>query len=354
MLPSGTAEPHGVNIVAFQSTSLGPGQAIDSSDVGHDERAGRRRVFMWTWVMLSVLYFSWEAAAYRGIFAYLTEWQFDHIGQDLPTFTFGLLTTLVAWPALRLFRRKRTAQAELADDATDAQRSVADAREEFHDSIASVDAARDFMHYLLGFSAALLLATAVALLWTLALPRLEGPTRQVSIVGAEPAEGPAELVGTAGYGRIASFSRGILFIRRSELYAPILAFDGNRDNIRYFVEFSPDERQLIHSGSSLTRRRGILVRNDMPGALVRLYRYLGYYPAKRYFVLYASSATIRWPYYMIALQFGLGAAVFVVCALFQQRHMRKLLKLFEDRYGWPLDGKPQPTRRQRRSRSKRR
>ena len=321
-----------------------PGPPISESE----ERAGKRRAFLWTWVLVSVLYFSWESAAYRGIFAYLTEWQFDHIGQDLPTFTFGLLTTAAAWPALHLFRRRREDQQDLAEDATEAERAEALAREEFSDSLAAIDAARDYMHYLWGFTAALLLAAIVALLWTLALPRLEGPTRSVDIAGAEPKEGPAELVGTVAYGRIASFSRGILFVRRSELYAPILPPGGKRSDIRYFVEFSPDERALIHSGASLTRRRGILVRNDLPGALVRLYRYLGYYPATRYFVLYASSQTIRWPYYMIAAQFILGALTFVISALFQQRHLGKIVRIYQETY----EGRPEQPKSGRRRRRK--
>lgn len=323
-----------------------PGEA----DVEREQRVSKRRVFMWTWVLLTVLYFSWEAAAYRGIFAYLTEWQFDHIGQDLPTFTFGLLTTLVSWPALRLFRRKRSPREEADAGLSDSQRALADQRSELDDSVSAVEAARDFMHYLGGFTAALLVATVAALLWTLALPRLEGQARSVAVTGVDPGEGPAELVGTMDYGRIASFSRGILFLRRSELYAPILPPDGTRRDIRYFVEFSPEERGLIDGGSSLSRRRGILVRNDLPGALVRLYRYLGYYPASRYYTLYASSETIRWPFYMIALQFALGAAVFLLAAALQGLHVRRLLKRFRDYYGWPLDRGPAPIRR-RRSRS---
>lgn len=282
----------------------------------------KRRLLLWAWVFTVVLYFSWEAATYSGLFAYLTEWQFDHIGQDLPTFTFGLLTTLLAWPALRLFRR-RARRAE--DDEEDGA-----ARALQNDVAAAIDSSRDYFHWLSGFAAALGLAAAAALAYTLTLPTLEGSVREVRLSGiAEPAEGPVALVGTIGYGRVASFSRGILFLRRSELYAPVMPPGARRVGIRYFVEFNPDERAEIHGGIGLTRRRGILVRNDMPGALIRLYRYLGYLPADRYYVLYASAKTIRWPYYIFALQFGLGALVFAVAALFQRRHLGRIARAGE-------------------------
>jgi len=282
-------------------------------------------------VIAVVLYFSWEAAAYRGLYAYLAEWQFDHIGQDLPTFTFGLLTTLFAWPALRLFGRRRRRRS-LPRNATPAQRAAYAAQAERRDHDAALDAARDYKHFLYGFAGALAFAAAVALIWPLFLPQVSPNAREISIADANPPEGAVRLSGTVDYGRIASFSRGILLVRRSELYAPIIPA-GTNGPIRYFVEFSPDERTGIRDGASLKHRAGILVRGDLPGALVRLYRYLGYDIDEPYYVLYASSMTMRWPYYMIALQFGIGAIVFVLVGLVQRRHVKLRARDYEHRFG---------------------
>jgi hypothetical protein len=41
-------------------------------------------------------------------------------------------------------------------------------------------------------------------------------------------------------------------------------------------------------------------------------------------VLYASAETIRWPYYLVAIQFAIGGLGFLVCALFQRRRAGRL------------------------------
>jgi hypothetical protein len=278
-------------------------------------------MLLWAWVLAVVLYFSWEAVSYRGLSAFVAEWQFAHLGQDLPTFNFGVLTTLFALPALYLFRRRTSAVSGEADARPTDLTEAADAR---RDAEAGVDRARDYMHFLFGFALAMALGAVAALSWTLLLPRLDAAPRIVSIAAGDPGEGPAQLSGTVSYGRIASFSRGVLALRRTALYAPIVPPGGRDEPIRYFVEFLPTERADIRSGATITHRRGILVRNDLPGALRRLYNYLGYRTAPRYYVLYASSATIRWPYFVVAMQFAMGAFGFVVVALFQRRRLRSL------------------------------
>jgi hypothetical protein len=68
----------------------------------------------------------------------------------------------------------------------------------------------------------------------------------------------------------------------------------------------------------------VLVRSDLPGALIRLYRYLGYRPAADYHVLYVSPITLRWPYYVVASQFLIGGLLFFVSAFWQRYHLRRL------------------------------
>jgi hypothetical protein len=283
----------------------------------------RRRVWLWLWVLVVVLYFAWEAVSYRGLFSIIAEWQFNHFGQDLPTFIFGALTTIFAWPALYLFRRRVLVE-ESAADGNPADPDAIDLPAARRDAEAAEDAARDYMHFLFGFTVAMILAAAVALAWTLLLPKPEGPTQPIAVTGALPKEGPAQMVGTVQYGRIASFSRGILFLRRTALYAPVISPRDATGEIRYFVEFRPSERADISNGGTISHRRGILVRNDLPGALERLYRYLGYITSDRYYVLYASAETIRWPYYLVAIQFAIGGLGFLVCALFQRRRAGRL------------------------------
>lgn len=288
-----------------------------------------RLTVLWLWVLVVVLYFAWEAATYRGLFAILAEWQFDRLGQDLPTFNFCLLTMALAWPALLILRRRRVTDEEAAEYARD--HNIPD--DELDDDAWEREAqlalfsAQDYMHFLLGFGAALGVAALVALLWTFTLPtgNEQPKTFTPSVVGGPvPQEGTARMEGSVRYGRIASFNRGILFFNRTALFAPIIPPKGSDGRVQYFVEFLPVERPDIAAGDTISHRTGILVHADLPGALVRLYRYLGYHPTEHYYVLYASAATIRWPYYIIAAQFVLGGLLFAATGLGQWRHVRKL------------------------------
>lgn len=317
-----------------------PATRLSSAMSARTAPDGRRRAIpphlaiMWAWVLLVVLYFAWEAATYRGFFAILAEWQFDRLGQDLPTLNFCLLTMALAWPALAILRRRRLSKEE---DRV----AVAHAHAHHHDldederadeqwereAQLALFSAQDYMHFLFGFAAALGIAALVAVLWTFTLPTGREPPKSFTpsaLNAPEPQEGAARIEGAVRYGRIASFNRGILFFNRTALFAPILPPNGGDGRVRYFVEFLPVERPDIAAGSTISHRTGILVHSDLPGALVRLYRYLGYHPVEHYHVLYASAATIRWPYYIIAAQFLLGALLFAATGLGQMRHVRQL------------------------------
>lgn len=315
---------------------------VDEWDDEQDEASVKRGRFrlqlLWLWVFVVVLYFSWESAAYRGLFAIIAEWEFDRLGQDLPTFNFVLLTMLFSWPALSILRRRRAREMMIDEEdqdiidayGGDSEEAIARAymeQEERRETTLALYAARDYMHYLFGFTAALWIAAIVSLLWTLTLPNsMEHPRNYApnSLQSAKPVEGAARFNGTLRYGRIASFGRGILFARRTSLYAPLFPPRGSDGRIRYFVEFLPAERPDIRSGAMITHRTGVLVRSDLPGALIRLYRYLGYQPSTDYYVLYVSLLTMRWPYYIIAAQFMLGGLVFFGSGLWQRRHLRRL------------------------------
>jgi hypothetical protein len=292
-------------------------------------RLSPRLAVMWLWVLIVVLYFAWEAASYRGLFAMLSEWQFDRLGQDLPTFNFCLLTMSLAFPALLILRRRHVTDEEAAEYARD--HNIPD--DELDDDAWEREAqlalfsAQDYMHFLLGFGASLSIAAIIALLWTLTLPSGAEPPKSFTpsaLNAPAPAEGSARIEGSVRYGRIASFNRGILFFNRTALFAPIIPPQDSGGRVRYFVEFLPVERPDLAAGATISHRTGILVHSDLPGALVRLYRYLGYHPVERYYVLYASAETIRWPYYIIAAQFLLGGLLFAATGLGQWRHVRQL------------------------------
>lgn len=304
-----------------------------------EEEGGRALQLLWVWVCGVVLYFAWEAAAYRGLFAYVSEWEFDRLGQDLPTFNFTILTMLLAWPAFLLLgrfrdRRLRDAEEDAAVDQVEpldeeaAARALVEQDKRHNNRLAMINA-RDYMHFLFAFTAALWFAALLILLWAMGLPdSTDDPKRYTPAAlfakDQHPQEGAARLEGTLHYGRISSFGRGVLFARRTALYAPLIPPEGSDGRIKYFIEFLPAERPDIHSGGIINHRDGVLIRADLPGALIRLYRYLGYRPAPNYHVLYVSPVTVRWPYFVIASQFLTGGLLFFLSAFWQRYHLRRL------------------------------
>jgi len=304
-----------------------------------DEEGGRALQMLWLWVFAVVLYFAWEAAAYRGLFAYVSEWEFDRLGQDLPTFNFTILTMLLAWPAFALLARFR--DRKLRDEAEEtpveapvildeeAAATLLARQQRDHQNRLAMITARDYTHFLFAFTASLWFAAALVLLWAQGLPDdTDHPNvytpASLFANNQRPVEGAAKLEGTLHYGRISSFGRGIMFARRTALYAPLIPPEGSDGRIHYFIEFLPAERPDIRSGGIITHRDGVLVRADLPGALIRLYRYLGYRPAADYHVLYVSPITLRWPYFVIAAQFLIGGLLFFFSAFWQRYHLRSL------------------------------
>jgi hypothetical protein len=272
--------------------------------------AKSRARFLWIWVVIVALYFLWEAASYTGLFARAAEWQLAHLGRYLPTLTFGLLVLLFGSPALLLFRRRR----RRADDVPPPASAV-------------VTVGTRFMRFLFWIAGALAAAAVVALIWTLILPSASGTLRDV-VLGTPsaraPSEGATRLTGVIVYKRTAAFTQGLLVMRRGARYAPVFPPVEHDNVIRYFIELAPQDHVQPRMADAVVTRTGTLVRDNLPGAVVRLFRYVGYRVATPHYVLYASPLTMRWPYYVAAIEFALGALLFLIVGLFQRRHVRRL------------------------------
>jgi hypothetical protein len=272
--------------------------------------AKSRARLLWIWVVIVALYFLWEAASYNGLFARAAEWQLAHLGEYLPTLTFGLLVLLFGSPALLLFRRRKRAADEAPAPAT-----------------AVVTVGARFMRFLFWIAGALAAAALASLLWTLTLPSSSGVPRDIVLGTASdraPSEGPARITGAIVYKRTAAFTQGLLVMRRGARYAPVFPPVEHDNVIRYFIELAPQDHVQPRMADAVVTRTGTLVRDNLPGAVVRLFRYVGYRVATPHYVLYASPLTMRWPYYVAAIEFALGALLFLIVGLFQRRHVRRL------------------------------
>lgn len=270
------------------------------------------------WVFLVTLYFAWESSTYRGLYALLSEWQLDWFGHYLPVLTFAFLVLLFGCPAAWLLRSPHEPGKQLPPGDIGGS--------------AAIIAGMNFRRTLLGFAGGLGAAAIGCLLWTLTLPRMETPRRLITAeapVGQPLARGPALLRGEILYTRTSAFTQDLLFTRRGVRFAPLVAPGNQAPSIRYFVELSPAGDEAQPPADMVSTRSGILMRSGLPGSIVRLYRYAGYRIEQPYYVLFASSLTMRWPYYVTAAQLAIAALAVLVAALVQHRHVLRLTRARE-------------------------
>jgi hypothetical protein len=266
------------------------------------------------WVLVVLLYFLWETLQYRGLYALLAEWQFDQFGQFAPTLTFALPVLLFASPALLLLRDRHQ-----RDDPRYARRTPADA--------AYVSAMR-FRQLLFVVASALLSAAVVVAIVSLTRS-VDRRSERIVVADAATARGveggPATLRGSILFDRTAAFAQNLLVTRRGVRFAPIVAHKLQDDmpDIAYFVELEPRDSARIDQTRRVEDRTGTLVRNNLPGAIERLYRYAGLRVARPYYVLYNSTQTMRAPYLVVAVQLALAGVVLIVAGLLQTLHLRR-------------------------------
>lgn len=283
-------------------------------------RKSRRVVvarFMAVWVFVVLLYFLWEASTYRGLYALLSEWQFEQFGHYLPVLTFAFLAILFGSPAAWLFRARRRADSRILTDRTGRE--------------AAIQTGSNFRRILFAFAGGLAGAALVTLFWTLTLPRITPPHRTITVGAPDsvaPKPGAAILRGRIVYTRTAAFAQDLWITRRGVRFAPVLSAVGNEKprTIRYFVELLPTDvpdPRLDNLDNAVLSRSGVLFADALPGSIVRLYRYAGYTVESPYYVLYASGRTIRWPYYVTAAQLATAALIMFLAGLFQHGHLRR-------------------------------
>jgi len=273
------------------------------------------------WVALVALYFLWEAWAYRGLYAMFAEWQFYMFGRYLPIISYTLLVALFGLPALLLAlpRRSRYKRARVSANGPDFV----------------LGAAMQFRHFLLAFAGGLGIASLVTLLFSLTLPSIHPPERTITVGAADsvaPQPGPAALKGDILYTRTSAFSQDMLLTRRGARFAPVMAPGGDGQSIRYFVELPPThDADPAAVAENAPPQSGVLMRNALPGSIVKLYGYAGYRVEHPYYVLYTSDRTLRWSYYVTAAQLALAALIVLAAAAWQHRRVRQVRTTLEAR-----------------------
>lgn len=267
------------------------------------------------WFFLISIYFLWEAEKYTGFYAFAAEQQFDFLGQYWPVFTYSFLMILFGWPIAWLLKDTRSA-------ARDGDPIINEDDE-------ALRLNQNLRRTLFALAGGLCGAALVVLCWTLTLPKPSAPTAMIAIGSPQsinPPLGSISLKGDILYDRTSVFAQNLMFKTRGVRFAPIIDPQDREATIRYFIELQPSDIQNGNIVAEPVSRTGLLRINALPGSVVQLYKYAGFDVTSPHYVLYTDPMTIKWPYYVTAIQLACAAFICLIAALFQHRHVERRYK----------------------------
>lgn len=259
------------------------------------------------WTAVVAVIFAWQFVHYRGIVALVSEWQFGLFGRAYPLLGFLVPTALLASPGLILFwrARKRKSDERLAG--------------------ATIRSAVAFARVLFGVAAWFGLAALVFLIASFNVSGNPDLGQRIDLAKpliAVPVEGQTTITGSLLYAQTAALDQNVIFIRKSQRFAPIVAPAAATNDLQFFVELPVSAN--AESVRQISSVRGILQRNALPGEIVRLYRYAGFRVEEPYYVVFLDKQSIAWPRQRTAILLLLIGSVFGVLGLLQRRRIRRL------------------------------
>lgn len=257
------------------------------------------------WMAIVSIVLLWQITNYIGVMAVISEWEYDTLGREYPTFNYVSLLFLLGLPGYLIFTRRRRRGDDPALEKTTA------------------GSTQMFMRGLFGFAIGFGVASLVVLAALFALPSSNGPVQRIALSKVQvalPREGPTELSGAIIYERTAAFDRDLILVRRHSRFAPIVAPDVSPRELRYFVQLPPVDDRTRGGTSVMT---GTLKRQGLPGEMVRLFRYAGFQLDDPHFVLFADAWELRWPYVVTAVQLALGSLLGLLGGLWQRRRLAR-------------------------------
>jgi hypothetical protein len=259
------------------------------------------------WTAIVSIFFLWQLVQYRGIVAFIAEWQFSVFGHSLPVISYLLPVVVLVSPGLLLFWRARPRQSE--------ERLAG----------AMIRSAQRFQQMLFAVAASFGVGALVFLVVALNVPANQDQALRIDLAKpmlAQPADGQTTITGSILYNQTVALEQNLFITRTAKRFAPIVAPGAAGNDLQYFVELpTPIQGESLPQISS---RSGILQRDALPGELVRLYRYAGFRVEQPYYVLFLDKSTIAFPKLKIAVELLIMAAIFAVLGLLQRRRIKRL------------------------------
>ena len=278
------------------------------------QRARRMRTIAITLTIIFTGYFLVESMLYRGFSAWLSEWQFDKLGQAVPVFTLAALVIVFSLPAWLIYavmlRRARKASPPEAEVEPTLAHWVARANR--------------FKKLLDGAATILLILAVLSFAWGAIVA---GTARQVRLSpSAQNGTGPAgeRVVGVVDPRLSVSVANNLIFFNADTRYAPVIE-PGQARALRYFVELPADPRDPHPDFTHPL----LEVKGQLPGAVVALYRKVGYNVPRDRYVLSPSMNSVQLPYRIGAGQLLIGAIIAFVIGRLQRRRITRITKKTE-------------------------
>lgn len=253
----------------------------------NEKPAGKKRRFIRTHtigtfaLVLAIIVslgLSWQLLEYRGLMAFLAEWQFNHLRRFYPLVTIALLTLIIEIPLIVvLVARSRSARTEylLIEEPTALlTRSKLAYRE-----LLFVAAGVGIAALALGLYANSIGLTATA-----------KPVNATSSEGPIPSGTRVQMAGALRLDRIALYESDSLFFDRSLKVAPLQA--APNQPVRFLVEVDARQPGPVRNG----KIAGVAASTAIPGPLITLYQNAGFRMAERPTLIVTSMETVRMPF----------------------------------------------------------
>ena len=256
---------------------------------------------------------TWQAFAYRGLFAYLAEWQFERFDSMFPVATVVFVTALLAAPFALLVWLRLRRQRQLYGKPDRARLARRDA----------------WLAAGLKWAAALfvLVAATAAVFGVATTMTWDKPMIGLTLApDARPTQGLVAARGTVLIDRVGRYRESFLVAKRDLYVAPLVVGDSDQ-RLQYFVELSGPDAASMPDGEI----KGVLREAALPGALERLYRNAGYRIEHPTYVIFRDAASARWPFLSAAAECALLALLFASGWLLMRRHVRGLSRKAEPR-----------------------
>lgn len=252
---------------------------------------------------------TWQSVTYSGIVRSIGEWQFAHFDRFFPVATLFALLVIAMLPALAWqgwrSRRERPQQTSAALTSTLSRRTG----------------------FIYAIAASCLATVAIVTLVLAAMAFLPGgPARALAAGDRVQADsGAVRITGYVDKSRILEIREDAILTERTSYVAPILAYPGDRSEIRYFVPViaQPGARSL-QPATMIPVTEGYLKQHGMPEEAANLLRARGNPVSRRPALLYRTSAEAAWSGLVFGLLSGLVALVFAAGSVMESRRTRRL------------------------------